>query len=402
MADRLKMLMGVFVGATAMYYFDPSRGRYRRALVADQLVHAGRESRRAARVVRRDFYNRARGTAATLRSTLMPASVDDAVLEARTRACLGRVVSHPASIHVEAREGVVTLSGPILEDEIPLVMHCVERVNGVKDVHDELEAHEEPGNVPGLQGGSRRRGVRRAPFDQANWSPTERLAGAAGGVLTLACGIRQRGVAGAVLSAAGLLLVGRAASNRALRRLLGIGAERRAVDVHKSIRIRAPLEEVFALWDDFENFPSFMSHVVRVRRLGSGEENRWRWTVQGPGVTRAEFDASVIAREENRLIAWQTDPSSAVQHGGVARFIGNGDGTTTVEVRMTYNPIGGALGHAVARLLGADPKHQMDDDLLRMKTYLETGRAPRDAAAQMPADAAGPPHHAEEPPPRTH
>lgn len=401
MADRIKMLMGVFIGATAMYYFDPSRGRYRRALVGDQLVHAGRESRRAARVVTRDFYNRARGTAATLRSTLMPASVDDAVLEARTRACLGRVVSHPASIYVEAREGVVTLSGPILEDEIPLVMHCVERVHGVREVRDELEAHEEPGNVPGLQGGSRRRGLRRAPFEQANWSPTERLAGAAGGVLTLAYGMRQRGVAGAALCAAGLLLFGRAASNRELRRLLGIGAER-TVDVQKSIRIRAPVEEVFALWDDFESFPSFMSHVVRVRRLGSGDENRWRWTVQGPGGTRAEFDASVIAREENRLIAWQTDPGSAVQHGGVVRFIGNGDGTTTVDVKMAYNPIGGALGHAVARLFGADPKHQMDDDLLRMKTYLETGRAPRDAAAEVPAGAREPTRREEEPSPRTH
>ena len=402
MGDRLGWLMGAFIGATAMYYLDPSRGRYRRSLVANQLVHAGRESRRAARVVGRDFYNRARGTAATLRSTVMPASGDDAVLEARARACLGRVVSHPSSIHVEARDGVVTLTGPILEDEIPQLIHCVERVQGVREVRDELEAHAEPGNVPGLQGSSRRRNLRRAPFEQVNWSPTERLAGAVGGALTLACGLRQRGVGGAVLGAAGLLLFGRAASNLEVRRLLGVGMERRAVDVQKSIRIRAPVEEVFALWDDFENFPSFMSHVLRVRRLGSGDENRWRWTVQGPSGTRAEFDAVVTAREQNRLIAWQTDANSVVRHGGIVRFIGNGDGTTTVDVKMTYNPIGGALGHAVARLLGADPKHQMDDDLLRMKTYLETGRPPRDAAAQGPGEAHRPPHREEEPPPRTH
>jgi uncharacterized membrane protein len=402
MADRLRLLMGAFIGATAMYYFDPSRGRYRRALVANQLVHAGRESRRAAHIIQRDFYNRARGTAATLRSTLMPVSGDDAVLEARARACLGRVVSHPASIHVEARHGVLTLSGPILEDEIPPLLQCVERVHGVREVRDELEAHEEAGNVPGLQGGFRRRGLRRTPFEQANWSPTERLAGAVGGALTLACGVRQRGVTGAVLGAAGLLLFGRAASNLELGRLLGLGMERRAIDVRKSIRIRAPVEEVFALWDDFENFPSFMSHVLRVRRLGSHQENRWRWTVQGPRGARAEFDAAVIAREENRLIAWQTDAGSVVQHGGVVKFIGNGDGTTTVDVKMSYNPIGGALGHAVARLLGADPKRQMDDDLLRMKTYLETGRAPRDAAAHSSGEAPGTPHHEEEPPARTH
>ena len=401
MSDRLRVLIGALLGATAMYYFDPARGRYRRALVANQLVHAGRESRRAARVVGRDVYNRAVGTAATLRSTLMPVSADDAVLEARARACLGRVVSHPASIHVEARDGVVTLSGPILEGEIPSLIDCLERVHGVRQVRDQLEAHEEAGNVPGLQGGSRRTGVPRAPFEQTNWSPTERLAGAVGGTLALAAGLRQRGIAGAALGAAGLLLFGRAASNLELRRLLGVGVERRAIDVQKSIRIRAPVEDVFALWDDFENFPSFMSHVLRVRRLATGDGNRWRWTIRGPRGTRVEFDAVVTAREQNRLIAWQTDEGAVVQHGGVAKFIGNGDGTTTVDVKMAYNPLGGALGHAFARLLGADPKHQMDDDLLRMKTYLETGRTPRDAAAH-PAGGGHRSPRAEEPPSRTH
>ena len=38
------------------------------------------------------------------------------------------------------------------------------------------------------------------------------------------------------------------------------------------------------------------------------------------------------------------------------------------------------IGHAVARLFGADPKTEMDADLLRMKMLIENGRAPRDAA----------------------
>jgi uncharacterized membrane protein len=42
---------------------------------------------------------------------------------------------------------------------------------------------------------------------------------------------------------------------------------------------------------------------------------------------------------------------------------------------MTYTPPAGALGHVFARLLGADPKKQMDDDLLRFKSLLETGKA---------------------------
>jgi len=34
----------------------------------------------------------------------------------------------------------------------------------------------------------------------------------------------------------------------------------------------------------------------------------------------------------------------------------------------------------VAALFGADPKSEMDSDLLRMKTIIETGRVPHDAA----------------------
>ena len=200
-------------------------------------------------------------------------------------------------------------------------------------------------------------------------------------------GLRQRGVLGSVLGAAGFVLVGRAASNLELRRLLGVGVPRHAVDVHKSIRIQAGVDDVFALWDNFENFPSFMSHVLRVRRVDvGGNGNRWRWTVEGPGGTRVEFDAFVTAREENRLISWRTAAGASVEHGGDVKFLANDDGTTTVDVKMFYNPIGGVLGHAVAWLLGADPKHRMDDDLLRMKTYIETGRIARDAALASKGD----------------
>lgn len=70
-----------------------------------------------------------------------------------------------------------------------------------------------------------------------------------------------------------------------------------------------------------------------------------------------------------------------VRHSGQVHFRGNDDGSTTVDVRLVYDPVAGAVGHTFARLLGADPKRQMDDDLLRMKTFLETGKPPHDAAA---------------------
>jgi uncharacterized membrane protein len=49
---------------------------------------------------------------------------------------------------------------------------------------------------------------------------------------------------------------------------------------------------------------------------------------------------------------------------------------------MSYNPPAGRLGHGVAVAFGADPKTTMDTDLVRMKTLIETGRAPHDAAVR--------------------
>jgi hypothetical protein len=57
---------------------------------------------------------------------------------------------------------------------------------------------------------------------------------------------------------------------------------------------------------------------------------------------------------------------------------------------MCYHPIGGAIGHALARLFGSDPKSEMDADLLRMKTFIEKGHLPHDAASPLPRDASSP------------
>jgi uncharacterized membrane protein len=47
---------------------------------------------------------------------------------------------------------------------------------------------------------------------------------------------------------------------------------------------------------------------------------------------------------------------------------------------MSYSPPAGALGHAFALLLGSDPKSKMDDDLGRMKQFIERGNMPREAS----------------------
>jgi uncharacterized membrane protein len=385
----MALLVAAGLGAAAMYYLDPARGRYRRALLRDKSAHAGRKTRRGMGVVRRDMQNRTAGAAANVRSLFHSARADGQLIVERARACLGRVVTHPSSIHVEARDGAIELSGPILRDEVRALVDCVRSVRGVREVRNKLEVYSEPGRVPGLQGNPPPRQGARAAFLQASWSPTARALGGFAGAGAALYGLKRRSAGGALPGAAGLALLGRAASNLEMRRLFGIGALRHEVEIQKSIRIEAPVERVFSLWDDFENFPSFTKHVRRVRRVGGDgrdERDRWRWTVRWPGGIELEFDALVTAREENRSIAWRADGGAFVRHEGRVQFRPNGDGSTGVDVRMAYSPVGGAAGHALARLLGANPKHCMDDDLLRMKTFLETGKAPHDAAEPAPAE----------------
>jgi uncharacterized membrane protein len=57
------------------------------------------------------------------------------------------------------------------------------------------------------------------------------------------------------------------------------------------------------------------------------------------------------------------------------------NGQTSIDVKLSYNPPAGAVGHGIASLLGSDPKGLMDADLMRMKSLIETGNIPRDAAA---------------------
>lgn len=60
--DRAAILTGLGLGAGLMYFFDPERGRRRRALVRDQMAHGTRITRDAAGATSRDMAHRASGT----------------------------------------------------------------------------------------------------------------------------------------------------------------------------------------------------------------------------------------------------------------------------------------------------------------------------------------------------
>jgi uncharacterized membrane protein len=124
-----------------------------------------------------------------------------------------------------------------------------------------------------------------------------------------------------------------------------------------------------------------MTHVRQVEDRGEG---RSHWVVAGPGGVALEWDAVLTGLEPDELLSWKSEAGSVVGHTGQLRFERLAAGRTRVHVRLSYQPPAGLLGHVVAAVLGSDPKSKIDQDLLRMKTLIETGHAPRDAAAKEP------------------
>ena len=152
-------LRGAAFGAAAMYLLDPDKGRRRRAIARDKAASLLADAGETLCEATRDVANRAQGAGArALRSLHREENSDDLRLIERVRARIGRVVSHPHALQVGARDGLVTLSGPILVSEAGALFAAVRRVPGVSGIDDHLVVHAHPGSVPSLQGTGRRRG----------------------------------------------------------------------------------------------------------------------------------------------------------------------------------------------------------------------------------------------------
>jgi hypothetical protein len=102
------------------------------------------------------------------------------------------------------------------------------------------------------------------------------------------------------------------------------------VRVHENITINAPIERVEERWTNLTSMPDSL------RRLGE--------------LTGSPTERAVVE----------------FRPGPVARG-------TEVRVELEYEPRGGAIGAALARVLGGDPTGQLRQDLRRFKQIVETG-----------------------------
>lgn len=138
--------------------------------------------------------------------------------------------------------------------------------------------------------------------------------------------------------------------------------------VTKSVVVKAPISQVFTFWKNFENFPRFMENIESIQVIG---QDMTHWKAKGPLGTAIEWNAKTTFIEENKKIAWQTIDGQIETHGAVT-FEAAGPDQTEVTVGLEYQPPGGVLGEAVAKLF-SDPEDQLEDDLNRFKQVTESG-----------------------------
>lgn len=143
------------------------------------------------------------------------------------------------------------------------------------------------------------------------------------------------------------------------------------IHVVRSITINRPPETVYHVWRDLENLPRFMAHLESVK---NGEDGTSIWRAKAPAGLSIEWQAEVTLDRPNEMLAWRSLEGSSVPNRGVVRFKPGPAGRgTEVCVELKYEPPGGAIGAAIAKLFGEEPGQQIAGDLRRLKQVLETG-----------------------------
>jgi len=393
--DLAKLLGGAAAGALLMYMLDPDRGGARRAQSAAAVRTAGSRTSNAIGDVWRGAGARLGAVAEDAREgagDLTAAARPDGAVSGTIKSSLSRLGQAAGDVldeTISRAKSVASRAGDTAGDMVSKAGGAVSRAgDSAGDLASRITSRANRGGHEHRNGieaaGARAHGGVRDTLAETDWRTTLRNPSVVGGGLLGLYGLARRSPLGLVLGLAGAALLARGITGQPVRSLLssrgfgnGIGDAlsnglSQTIDFEKSIHIDASPEEVYDLWNNYENFPRFMSHVVEVKDLG---RRRSHWVVKGPG--GAEFAWNSVLTEQNRphRLAWRSEPGAEIPQSGSIQFEPHRGGTH-VTVRMSYTPPAGVIGHGLATLIGADPKAQMDDDLARMKAFIERGAVP--------------------------
>ena len=138
--------------------------------------------------------------------------------------------------------------------------------------------------------------------------------------------------------------------------------------VRRAVRFEQPVGRIFTFFARFTTWPQLMPQLYQVEDLGFG---RSRWQAAGPAGLPVGWTARLTRYIPNELIAWRSEAGSTMPISGSIRFERSGPDRTRVLVRLSCRLPGGCLGRFVAWLFGTDLESALDEELERLKQWME-------------------------------
>lgn len=366
-------LGGIAVGAMAMYLADPIGGKRRRLLVQEKMRTASARTGGALSQVMHGTGNRLSAAQYRAKDLMRRQALDDEGLHARVRNAVSRLTSIPSDIGIKAEQGCVTLSGLIAAKEKDRLLQKLRQMPGVHELRDHLAMRHDNRTRSFLSGQRQKTQHDAGETARMIEQKTAQTTASAGGAMI---GAARRIPVGALLAIAGLGYAIQGMSRGKFRRFNAASTtapQKKTIHLQKSIDIQASPETVFNIWSKYDNFPQFMSHLVEIQSTGIQQSH---WTMRGPGGVNVEWDAVMTKYMEPTMLAWKTEPGSPIDHNGSVRFEAS-NGGTRATVRMYYRPAAGKAD-SLAALLSNDPEQELENDLMRMKTYIEGKNFPHE------------------------
>lgn len=228
--------------------------------------------------------------------------------------------------------------------------------------------------------------MRQQRLSDVNVTQIERVLSVFTGSALLFYGLRNRGITGTGAAVLGTGLVARGMTGHCqvysvLEMRTASEDERqpakRAIRVEKTMTINAPVEKLYRFWREIENLPRVMHHLRSVEQL---DERRSHWITNGPAGMEVQWDADIISDVKNEHIAWQSTEHADVYHAGAVHFHPAPQGRgTEVKVVIRYTLPAGVFGMTFARLFQDSPEKQIEEELRRLKSFIEAGEVPTTA-----------------------